>query len=188
VRGQLFVRRGARRRARRAWAAAQQAACLWKLAAPGALAPGALAPPLSAVFRCCKLQISVLSAAEELRVHGREEPWRMALAGGFDLLAVAPVRAAGGVVAAPVGLVNMLNAGGAVEEWALGAGARGGGATARLLVRSGGEFLMHASAAPARVLVRGAAAEFEYAAGTGALTFALPAEGGMKAEVEVAFA
>ena len=68
----------------------------------------------------------------------------------------------------------MLNAGGAIEEWALAARARGGGAKATLRVRGSGGFLMYASAAPARVLVRGAAAEFGYATGTGALTFALP--------------
>jgi hypothetical protein len=52
----------------------------------------------------------------------------MALADGFDLLAVAPVRATGGVEATPVRLTNMLNAGGAVEGWALSAGPRRGGA------------------------------------------------------------
>ena len=107
---------------------------------------------------------------------------RVAGGGGHDVVTVAPVQEAAGVLFAPIGLVDMLNAGGAVlaSAFAPAEGGNNGGdgcaPVAALRVRGAGAFACYASHRPARVAVAGADAPFEYDAAQGLLRFELPAE------------
>ena len=58
---------------------------------------------------------------------GEGIPISVAGGGGSDLVTLSPVAQAGGILLAPIGLVGMLNSGGAVLRWVGGCvGGRGG--------------------------------------------------------------
>lgn len=110
--------------------------------------------------------------------------------GGSSLVTLAPVLAspAGGagdpVGLAPIGLANMLNPGGALRGWgwttgggeSVPAGPRPAGPEARLRLRGEGTLLLWSSRPPCAVESdAGTGNEWEYDAGTGALTIPVPA-------------
>ncbi|KAL6639538.1 hypothetical protein ACP70R_023268 [Stipagrostis hirtigluma subsp. patula] len=89
----------------------------------------------------------------------------------YELFHVCPLRAvAPGVSFAPVGLLDMFNAGGAVEECAVDAG----GASVALRVRGCGRFGAYCSRKPAKCLLDSADVEFSYDADTGLVAVELP--------------
>jgi raffinose synthase len=108
-----------------------------------------------------------------------EEEWERELKGngGFDLFVVSPVfevLVAGGgekiIQVAPVGLINMLNAGGAVVR-AKTVGKSG----FSMEVRGWGHFLVYVSGKkPLKVVVGEKAIEFEYFEELGELRFEVP--------------
>ncbi|XP_006643804.3 galactinol--sucrose galactosyltransferase [Oryza brachyantha] len=85
----------------------------------------------------------------------------------YELLVVAPVRAISperDISFAPIGLANMLNAGGAVQ----GFDARkdgGGGLAAEVAVKGAGDMVVYSSARPRQCRVNGQDAEFKYVDG-----------------------
>ncbi|CAD6220638.1 unnamed protein product [Miscanthus lutarioriparius] len=88
----------------------------------------------------------------------------------YEVFHVCPLRAAApGVAFAPVGLLDMFNAGGAVEECAVD-----GKAVVALRVRGCGRFGAYCSREPARCLLDSAEGEFGYDADTGLVTVDLP--------------
>ncbi|PRW56188.1 raffinose synthase [Chlorella sorokiniana] len=119
---------------------------------------------------------------QELRAPGAEgKGWRRSVrgGGGHDLLTISPVleSEACGAAAAPIGLCNMLNAGGAVLEAEMAEEGTNGTrrATLRLTLRGAGLFLCYASRRPAAVLLDGAPAEgVEWDERRGALWFNVP--------------
>ncbi|KAK8459135.1 hypothetical protein SEVIR_2G084500v4 [Setaria viridis] len=97
----------------------------------------------------------------------------------YEVFHVCPLRRAapGGAAFAPVGLLDMFNAGGAVEECAVKADdAAGTGATAvaTMRVRGCGRFGAYCSRRPARCVLDAAEVEFGYDADTGLVTVDLP--------------
>ncbi|PUZ69189.1 hypothetical protein GQ55_2G089200 [Panicum hallii var. hallii] len=97
----------------------------------------------------------------------------------YEVFHVCPLRraAAAGVAFAPVGLLDMFNAGGAVEDCAVSAGDSAGGAatvTAAMRVRGCGRFGAYCSRRPARCALDSAEVEFGYDADTGLVTVDLP--------------
>ncbi|TVU40062.1 hypothetical protein EJB05_13510 [Eragrostis curvula] len=100
----------------------------------------------------------------------------------YELFHVCPVRTLavaghGGasVSFAPVGLLDMFNAGGAVEECAVkNKDDDGAGASVSLRVRGCGRFGAYCSVKPARCLLDAAAADFGYDADTGLVAVDLP--------------
>jgi raffinose synthase len=151
--------------------------------APGDVPELRGASDLFALYSDQRRALSVVDAA------GGGVEVEVAGGGGCDLITVSPIARAGGVLFAPVGLVDMLNCGGAVlasalEEGGAGAGA-GAGAAAALRVKGGGQFLAFASHRPAAVEVGGAAVEFGYHGQQ--LTFAVAAEGSATSECTVRF-
>ena len=90
----------------------------------------------------------------------------------FELFHVAPVKeVAPGVSFAPIGLLGMFNAGGAVEQCEAGAAAD---AVVRLRVRGCGRFGAYCSRRPARCTLDAAEAEFTYDADTGLVALDIP--------------
>jgi len=88
----------------------------------------------------------------------------------YEVFHVCPLRAAApGVAFAPVGLLDMFNAGGAVEECAVDEKA-----VVALRVRGCGRFGAYCSREPARCLLDSAEGEFGYDADTGLVTVDLP--------------
>ena len=91
----------------------------------------------------------------------------------YEVFHVCPLRAAApGVAFAPVGLLDMFNAGGAVEECRAVDG--GGKAVVALRVRGCGRFGAYCSREPARCLLDSAEVEFGYDADTGLVSVDLP--------------
>ncbi|KAJ1293072.1 hypothetical protein BS78_01G040000 [Paspalum vaginatum] len=91
----------------------------------------------------------------------------------FELFHVSPVRAvAPGVAFAPVGLLDMFNAGGAVEQCEARATATDAAVLVR--VRGCGRFGAYCSRRPARCTLDAAEAEFSYDADTGILALDIP--------------
>ncbi|CAN6297336.1 unnamed protein product [Urochloa humidicola] len=89
----------------------------------------------------------------------------------FELFHVSPVRAAApGVAFAPVGLLDMFNSGGAVEECDVDVAA----GVVRLRVRGCGRFGAYCSRRPARCVLDAAEVEFGYDADTGLVTLDIP--------------
>ncbi|CAN6308801.1 unnamed protein product [Urochloa humidicola] len=89
----------------------------------------------------------------------------------FELFHVSPVRvAAPGVAFAPVGLLDMFNSGGAVEECDVDAEA----GVVRLRVRGCGRFGAYCSRRPARCVLDAAEVEFGYDDDTGLVTLDIP--------------
>lgn len=111
--------------------------------------------------------------------------------GGHDLITVSPVlEAAGGLRVAPVRLVNMLNAGGAILEAAFQEEERDGRprAVLSLRVRGRGELLVHASSPPVAVVVAGEARPWSWDEAQRAARFDVEDVGGvLEAWVQVAF-
>lgn len=96
-----------------------------------------------------------------------------------EVFAVAPIRVLGarGHRFAPIGLVNMFNAGGAVEGVVYEDGLVG---VVRLEIRGCGKFGAYSSARPGRCLLGDSVVDFEYDNDSGLLSFAidhLPREG-----------
>ncbi|CAL4936633.1 unnamed protein product [Urochloa decumbens] len=92
----------------------------------------------------------------------------------YELFHVSPVRAAApGVAFAPIGLLDMFNSGGAVEECECEAGA-GDGGVVRLRVRGCGRFGVYCSRRPARCALDAAEVEFGYDADTGLVEIDIP--------------
>jgi raffinose synthase len=118
-------------------------------------------------------------ALKQLKLMDLEEEWERELKGngGFDLFVVSPVfevLVAGGgekiIQVAPVGLINMLNAGGAVVR-AKTVGKSG----FSMEVRGWGHFLVYVSGKkPLKVVVGEKAIEFEYFEELGELRFEVP--------------
>lgn len=90
---------------------------------------------------------------------------------------------------AAIGLVNMLNAGGAVLEASGSPGSSGGGGGGGLSasLRGAGRMLLYASARPVRVALDGADVAFEYQQGEGAVRFDVPATAGLRTQLRVEF-
>ena len=86
----------------------------------------------------------------------------------FEVFHVSPVRAvAPGVSFAPIGLLDMFNSGGAVEQCEVRGGATdGGAAVVALRVRGCGRFGAYCSRRPARCTLDAAEVEFSYDADT----------------------
>lgn len=107
--------------------------------------------------------------------------------GGCDVVVISRVHSAGPVLFAPIGLTQMLNAGGAVLESELREESNGSGdAVASLKVKGSGPFLAYASHRPEKVMVGGAQVAFEYVAVDAALRFNLPEDsvGGLECIIE----
>lgn len=96
-------------------------------------------------------------------------------AGGSDVVTLVPIQETGGVALAPIGLVSMLNPGGAVLSCRLEAGADVAAADqgqeqeddsirCHLTLRGCGQVLIYASQPPFRLEVEGEAVEFGYIA------------------------
>ncbi len=101
-----------------------------------------------------------------------------------DILVVAPALRCGDAWAAPIGLTNMLNAGGAVtfSSVLVAAGGGGGGdggsngtAELHLRLRGAGDGLLYADRAPAEAALDGVGLAFEFSPQDGAVRFAVPA-------------
>ena len=144
---------------------------------------------------------------QRLQLAGWEDAVALALAPqAADVVTIAPVLGeADGVQVAPVGLVGMLNPGGAVrsarlgpcadpggeeEGWANGAGGEplpAAGPRCEMELRGAGPFLCYASHRPVEVLLGGAAVQFSYDSKQAALRFDLPATGEFRHECVVQF-
>ncbi|CAN6165573.1 unnamed protein product [Urochloa humidicola] len=91
----------------------------------------------------------------------------------YEVFAVCPLRrVGGGAEFAPVGLIDMFNAGGAVESCAVRAA--GEEAVAEMRVRGCGRFGAYCSRRPARCVLDATEVEFGYDAETGMVTVELP--------------
>ncbi|EOD06251.1 hypothetical protein EMIHUDRAFT_249968 [Emiliania huxleyi CCMP1516] len=120
--------------------------------------------------------------AEGLRVLGAEDAVEVRLAAReWEIVVVAPVRAEGEVRWAPLGLLDMLNGGGAVLSSSLALSSPPGEAAATAVVRAAGRIGAFARPAPLEVCVDGSPVRFEYDEGSGLLTVNVAADG---AEVE----
>jgi raffinose synthase len=90
----------------------------------------------------------------------------------YELFHVCPVRAvAPGVSFAPIGLLDMFNAGGAVEECAVHSDGRAG---VTLRVRGSGRFGAYCSQSPVKCYLDSGEVEFSYDADTGLVTVDVP--------------
>ncbi|KAF8690427.1 hypothetical protein HU200_040780 [Digitaria exilis] len=93
----------------------------------------------------------------------------------YEVFHVCPVRRlAGGVEFAPIGLIDMFNAGGAVEDCNVRDAGTDDAATVAMRVRGCGRFGAYCSRRPARCVLDAAGVEFGYDAGTGLLVVGLP--------------
>ncbi|ONM10616.1 putative galactinol--sucrose galactosyltransferase 2 [Zea mays] len=92
----------------------------------------------------------------------------------FEVFHVSPVRAvAPGVSFAPIGLLDMFNSGGAVEQCEVRGGANAAAAVA-LRVRGCGRFGAYCSRRPARCMLDATEVEFSHDADTGLVTLHIP--------------
>ncbi|KAL4457682.1 hypothetical protein ABPG75_012547 [Micractinium tetrahymenae] len=134
------------------------------------------AAEMFAAYQDSTKELRLLGAADCLEV-------RLAGGGGSDVVTLSPVTEAGGVLFAPIGLTDMLNAGGAVLSCAVSGGHSDDGydvqpARAALKLRGAGTVLCYCSHAPTGVAVGGQQVPFSYDAERSALTFELvPADG-----------
>jgi raffinose synthase len=99
---------------------------------------------------------------------------------GSDVVVVSPVKECLGVLFAPIGLRDMLNAGGAVLSVSLETTEAsdlerdfGGLCEATVRARGSGEFLCYASHRPVKVTVGNTGVDFQYEQSQGALSFVL---------------
>lgn len=121
-------------------------------------------------------------STQELALLGAHDSLSIAVqgGGGSDVVTMSPVADAGGVLLAPIGLVGMLNAGGAVLSCSLSGGHSDDGfevqpARALLELRGTGTILCYASHKPCSVTVKGKEVDFRYDEAKAALRFELPA-------------
>eukprot|EP00887_Chlorella_sp_A99_P001414 scaffold8.g1414.t1 len=175
---------------------------------PPALAAG-VRPADVPLLPQARLYAVYSDALGEVRLLRRDDAFSLALAGagGHDFLTLSPLLERGGCAVAPLGLANMLNAGGAVlaasleeaaaeeaaaaEAGAAAAarGARGGGCVCRIAARGCGAFLLAASARPWAVEVDGrwlGEGEVAWDGGAGLCTFPLSRDCATLARREVA--
>ncbi|GAB4822550.1 hypothetical protein N2152v2_009596 [Parachlorella kessleri] len=122
---------------------------------------------------------------QEVKVLGRTEAWELSVpgGGGHDLVTLAPITQLGEVEVAPVGLVNMFNAGGAVREFAVKES--GTGYLGRLKIHGCGRFLLWASQPPKDVTVEGTAVPVEYDPASQSAVFEVSKGASMDKEVLV---
>ncbi|GLJ37755.1 hypothetical protein SUGI_0767270 [Cryptomeria japonica] len=100
----------------------------------------------------------------------------------FELFTMAPVRSMPrGIRFAALGLVNMLNTGGAVEKL------RHGGASVRVEVKGCGHFLSYASRKPKECKLNDKSVDFVYRIEDGSLTMEVPWIGGPNSIIEYIF-
>ena len=123
-------------------------------------------------------------ALKEVKVLEAGEGWERTLAGGggFDLFVISPCievkftdvnNVETSVEVAPIGLVNMLNAGGAIMRAEPAEPVKESGALA-MDVRGCGDFLIYSSVEPKKVVVGGRCAEFSYNAEEHTVAFEVP--------------
>lgn len=90
----------------------------------------------------------------------------------FEIFSFFPIWKLGnGIQFAPIGLTNMFNSGGTIQE--LDYKGSGSEFCARVKVKGGGSFLAYSSGSPKRCLLNGADVDFEWSS-SGKLTFSLP--------------
>lgn len=90
----------------------------------------------------------------------------------FEIFSFVPIWKLGnGIQFAPIGLTNMFNSGGTIQE--LDYKGSGSEFCARVKVKGGGSFLAYSSGSPKRCLLNGADVDFEWSS-SGKLTFSLP--------------
>nr|CAB3476111.1 unnamed protein product [Digitaria exilis] len=103
--------------------------------------------------------------ARKMKLLGFEDGVDLTLAPfTYELLVVAPVRVVSperGVKFAPIGLADMLNTAGAVQEFETKSGVDGG-VVAEVAVKGAGEMVAYSSARPRMCRVNGEEAEFKY--------------------------
>lgn len=110
----------------------------------------------------------------------------------WDLLVVAPLLHIGSVEAAPIGLVNMLNAGGSIQSVAShppsdSSNGKGGAGSLSAVLRGAGDMLVYVSRQPLRVTLDSSEVVFKYQETDGALRFAVPAASNVDHDLEVKF-
>ncbi|KFM27125.1 putative galactinol-sucrose galactosyltransferase 2 [Auxenochlorella protothecoides] len=144
--------------------------------------------------RCSGLPVIAYCDADEeltvLRDSDAEEVRVSLTAGGSCLVTLAPVLAAGGVSLAPVGLVNMLNVGGAVLGWTWGAAAPAAAPSAEIRVRGSGTLLCWASREPARLSLPASASQnltWQFDDQHGALRITIPDMPDIEQDICIAF-
>ena len=117
-----------------------------------------------------------------------DEGIHISLASGkSDIVTVAPVLSvAVGFKVACVGLVNMLNAGGAVMDVKLGT-ARSGSVQCEVVVKGCGQLLLYATSAPSHVTSSDRVLEFEYAEKRKRLLIDLPEASELQTTILVEF-
>jgi len=114
--------------------------------------------------------------SKQLRVLGANEPWHLRLARReWELMSVSPIQVEGAVRWAPLGLLDMLNGGGALISSTLTNGF-GRPATARAVLRATGEFGAFCSPRPRQVRVNGSRVPYEFDETSGLLTVKLTRE------------
>ncbi|CAA6659129.1 unnamed protein product [Spirodela intermedia] len=93
----------------------------------------------------------------------------------YELFHICPLmEISPGISFAPIGLLDMFNAGGAVEEIDIKKGGGASSGTVALTVRGCGRFGAYSAQRPLRCALDSAEAEFGYDAATGLLTVAIP--------------
>ena len=92
----------------------------------------------------------------------------------WELVTVSPLQRAGDLSWAPIGLLQMLNGGGAVISSSLHNGLGPRGVLARMVLRAGGLVGAYCSERPVSVRANGAPVEYEYDELSGLLTIPLP--------------
>lgn len=110
--------------------------------------------------------------------------------GGCDIITISPVQVSvdGSLSFAAIGLVNMINAGGAIESCSLCGSYADGDAAVAVRVKGCGEFLAYSSVRPVSVSIDGRCIEeFEYGEKTGALQWSILGEGAEWKECAIAY-
>ncbi|KAL4419946.1 hypothetical protein ABPG75_007044 [Micractinium tetrahymenae] len=135
-----------------------------------------------------------IDSRQELLLLGAADSVPLELAGGgsSEVLTLSAVRESpgGGPRVAPIGLTNMLNAGGAVVSCGWAEAAEGGRPAFRLSTRGHGLLLAYCSQRPAAVAVakaRGIPVPFAYHAQRGQLSWEVPASLALEVDWELRF-
>lgn len=135
--------------------------------------------------------------AQQLHVVPADGALRVTLGkAGSDMITVSPVRRAGSVALAPIGLVNLLNPGCAVRSCEVSSAdaytgfsgadsSHSNGGMCRMGIAGCGQFAMYASQRPVSVLLDGREVAFEYEGTTQLLRFSVPYQGVLAQQAEV---